>query len=142
MPNQHDRTESDADGIRLFVYGTLKRGHRLNRHLDGQSYLGEGQTLPEFRLLNCGWYPALVESNEGRSIRGEVWQVNEETLQRLDEVEDVGSGLYERREISLLAPFDDAAAITYVYLQDVTGLADCGDEWLMTSAVIDPDEAS
>lgn len=142
MPIQRDRTGADANGIRLFVYGTLKRGHRLHSHLKGQSYLGEGQTLPEFRLLNCGWYPALVESEDGRSICGEVWQVDNETLKRLDEVEDVGSGLYERREISLLAPFDDAAAITYVYLQDVTGLADCGDEWLMTSTVVDPDEAS
>lgn len=142
MPNQHDRTGADGNGIRLFVYGTLKRGHRLHSHLDGQSYLGEGRTLPEFRLLNCGWYPALVESDKGRSIRGEVWQVDDKTLQRLDEVEDVSSGLYERRVISLLAPFDDAPAITYVYLQDVTGLPDCGEEWLATSALVHFDETS
>ena len=142
MPNQHDRTGAVANSIRLFVYGTLKRGNRLHSHLDGQLYLGEGQTMPEFRLLNCGWYPALVESNDGQSIRGEVWQIDDETRRCLDEVEDVAGGLYERRVISLLAPFDDAPAITYVYLQDVTGLVDCGDEWLVTSAVVDPDEAS
>lgn len=140
MSNQHDTKAADRNDIRLFAYGTLKRGHRLHSHLDGQSYLGEGQTLPQFRLLNCGWYPALVESNEGRSIRGEVWLVDDGTLQRLDEVEDVSSGLYERRAIPLLTPFDDAPAITYVYLQDVTGMPDCGDEWLVTSALADSDE--
>lgn len=135
-------TGANGNGMRLFVYGTLKRGHPLHGHLLGQTCLGDGRTLPEFRLLNCGWYPALVESDEGRSIRGEVWEVDDETLRRLDEVEDVPSGLYERRTISLQAPFDDAPAITYVYRQDVTGLPDCGDEWLVTSALVDPDETS
>lgn len=118
--------------MRLFTYGTLKRGHRLHGHLAAQSYLGEAQTLPEFRLLNCGWYPALVESSDGRSIRGELWDVDEATSELLDEVEEVGSGLYERRLISLQPPFDDSLAIAYVYLQDVTGFSDCGDEWLLS----------
>lgn len=123
---------------RLFVYGTLKRGHRLHSHLAGQTCLGEGQTTVGFRLLKCGWYPALVESEPGLAIRGEVWEVDDETLQRLDVVEEVSSGLYERRQISLQPPFDDAPAIAYLYLQDVAGLPDCGDQWSLTSPDSDP----
>jgi hypothetical protein len=55
--------------MRLFTYGTLKRGHQLHGHLAAQSYLGDAQTLPEFRLLNCGWYPALVESSGDRRAK-------------------------------------------------------------------------
>lgn len=128
--------------MRLFTYGTLKRGHRLSCHLAGQTYLGDARTLPEFRLHNCGWYPALVESSDGRAIRGELWDVDETTMNRLDEVEDVGSGLYERRLIQLLPPFDDLPAIAYVYLQDVTGLPDCGDEWPLPDLQIEPDDSS
>lgn len=126
--------------MQLFVYGTLKRGHRLHAHLAGQKYLGEGQTRPEFRLLNCGWFPALVESSDGRSIRGEVWEVDETTLARLDEVEDVAGGLYERRLIRLRPPFDGVSTIAYVYRQDTTGMPDCGDEWPLTAEPADQDE--
>lgn len=128
--------------MRLFVYGTLKRGHRLHGCLTGQRYLGQALTLPEFKLLNCGWYPALVESGDGRAIRGELWEVDAATLKRLDEVEEVDSGLYERREISLQSPFDDAPAIAYVYLQDTTALTDCGDEWPHLPELAEPDNSS
>ena len=128
--------------MRIFTYGTLKRGHRLHGHLAGQSYLGEAQTVPEFRLHNCGWYPALVESSDGRSIRGELWDVDEATLEQLDEVEEVGSGLYERRLICLQPPFDDLPAIAYVYLRDVTGLPDCGNEWPLPDDAAEPDSPS
>jgi gamma-glutamylcyclotransferase (GGCT)/AIG2-like uncharacterized protein YtfP len=128
--------------MRLFTYGTLKRGHRLHGHLAGQSYLGEAQSLPEFRLHNCGWYPALVESSDGRSIRGELWDVDEATLMLLDEVEEVGTGLYERRWICLQPPFDDSPAIAYVYLRDSAGLPDCGNEWPLPDAPAELDDAS
>ena len=120
--------------MRIFVYGTLKRGHRLHHHLAGQRYVGPARTCAEFRLLNCGWYPALVESDAGRSICGEVWDVCEKTLERLDDVEGVSCGLYRRQMIPLLPPYDDVPAMTYVYQRSVTGLTDCGDEWTLFSA--------
>lgn len=119
----------NTNPMRLFVYGTLKRGHALHSHLEKQMFLGVGQTLPEFRLVKCSWYPAMVDTPNGRSIRGEVWEVEEATIQHLDIVEDVASGLYERRLISLLPPFDDAPSIAYVYLRETRGMPDCGEEW-------------
>jgi len=101
--------------------------------------MGPARTRAEFRLLNCGWYPALVESSAGRSISGEVWDVSEEALECLDDVEGVGGGLYGRRMIQLQPPFDDAPVMTYIYQQAVTGFSDCGDEWTLLSA--EPDQA-
>jgi gamma-glutamylaminecyclotransferase len=128
--------------MRVFTYGTLKRGHRLHSHLCGQRFIGEAWTRPEFRLHNCGWYPALVESGDGRAIHGELRDVDEATLDQLDEVEEVGNGLYERRLIPLQPPFDDSPAISYVYLGDVTGLTDCGDEWPLQNEQAEPGDAS
>jgi len=127
----------DRITMRIFVYGTLKRGHRLHHHLAGQCFVGQARTRPEYRLVNCGWYPALIESSPGRSIDGEVWEVSGETLECLDEVEGVSNGLYIRRVIALQAPFDDAPVMTYFYLQSIDGLSDCGDEWTISSAELD-----
>ena len=38
----------------LFVYGTLKKGHRLSGILDGQKFKGEYHTAPNFDILDYG----------------------------------------------------------------------------------------
>ena len=47
---------------RLFVYGTLKQGQGRSVLLDGQTFLGEAQTEPHYRLFSCGPFPCLVEA--------------------------------------------------------------------------------
>ena len=114
----------------IFVYGTLKRGDVRAWLLDGQLYRGKAKTLPNYRLFNTGDYPALVEAAPlglpGRAIIGELWRVDDDCLARLDEEEGVDEGLYERRMIELT---DTQHAWTYVYLQPVDGMDDCGDAW-------------
>lgn len=46
--------------VRLFVYGSLKRGGRHHDELDGAVFLGEATTLPGYRLEPLGEYLALV----------------------------------------------------------------------------------
>jgi gamma-glutamylcyclotransferase (GGCT)/AIG2-like uncharacterized protein YtfP len=115
----------------VFVYGTLKRGLRLNHHLAGQEFIGVTATQPFYELFNCGWYPGLVECSNGISITGEIWQVDETGLTILDEVEgSVGeTPLFVRRPISLLAPYDEEKVIAYFYVQDVSQLRRCGPSW-------------
>ena len=87
---------------RLPIYGTLKRGHVAHRFLANQSFCGEGRTLPEFRLLELGWYPGLAPCATGEvglAIEGEVWEVSPECLEELDAYE---SDEYDRRVISLV----------------------------------------
>ena len=116
----------------VFVYGTLQRGGTLHEHLAGQQFVGAAQTREDYRLYRIDWYPGLVDASspgQGLAIHGEVWDVDEVTLAVLDQVEDVESGLYERRPIRLQKPFDQTEVIAYFYLGDVEGCPDNGDRW-------------
>jgi gamma-glutamylcyclotransferase (GGCT)/AIG2-like uncharacterized protein YtfP len=87
-------------GHRIFVYGTLRTGGRLHGHLKGQQEVGPGKTVG--MLYDVGSFPAAVfrddivpdaiprharEQREIPVIFGEVWEVDPETLARLDMVE-------------------------------------------------------
>ena len=87
-------------------------------------------TAARYRLFDCGSYPGLViaESN-GLAIEGEVYEVSEACLERLDEEEGVDIGLYERCRIQLKSPFDDIEIEAYFYLGDCRTLSDCGVRW-------------
>ena len=113
---------------RLFIYGTLKRGHSRSANLVGQQFLGEAKTLACYRLFDCGSYPGLVENEQGLEIVGEVWSVDEACLRQLDLVEAVEEGLYRRAQIKLQPPFDSPVE-SYFYLLPVEKLKDCGDCW-------------
>jgi len=111
----------------LFVYGTLKRGFSNHAVLAGQEFVGEACTLPRYRLLDHGPHPSLVEAvGAGRSIRGEIWNVDHATLARLDVFEQVDH-LFSRREIALV---DNSTTVyAYFYRGDVTGLPECLEWW-------------
>ena len=113
----------------LFIYGTLKRGDCRHSALAGQTFVGEARTAPRYRLYNIGSYPGLVEATDGIAIEGELWRIDEACLARLDEVEGVDEGLYERRGIQLAEPQVDSSVQSYFFLQSPTGLADCGPCW-------------
>lgn len=115
---------------RLFVYGTLKRGDVRAGALAGQNFLGEAWTEPQYRLFDCGEYPALVEvAIDGIRVQGELYDVSPDRLAMLDEVEGVAEGLYARQPIALAPPFEASPVEAYFYRQSVHGLPDCGERW-------------
>lgn len=122
-------TATSPPSIRIFVYGTLKRGYERAFVLQGQRLLGEAATRPRYRIFDCGEYPGLVDAEQGVSIHGELWSVDSACLRRLDEVEGVAYRLYERREVQLLEPYADAPVQAYFYLRSTNGLPDCGNCW-------------
>jgi gamma-glutamylaminecyclotransferase len=69
----------------LFVYGSLKRGQRHHRELGGARFVGTARTLPEYRLLDLGTYPALARGR--RAIVGELFEIDAEAFERLDSFE-------------------------------------------------------
>lgn len=117
----------------IFVYGSLKRGYRLHDLLCDQTFMGRASTECCYRLFDLGEYPGLVDSVDGVSVNGEVYQVADHCLVRLDRAEGVDEGLYERRPIRLLQcpasvrPSDTVEA--WFYRRSVSGLRDCGQEW-------------
>jgi len=111
----------------IFVYGTLKRGQRNHHFLNNQKFLGDAQTEPRYRLYDAGRHPALVDDPQnGIAVQGEVWQVSEETLQKLDEYEGMPD-YFSRKSIHLQGW--DTSVQAYFFNGDVTNLKDCGDCW-------------
>ena len=111
---------------RLFIYGTLKQGQARSSLLDRQTFLGEAKTEPHYRLFNCAAFPCLVETEDGVCVEGELCQVDDACLALLDQVEAVDSGLFERREVRMVAAEGMEA---YFYRGSVEGLEDCGGTW-------------
>jgi len=104
----------------VFVYGTLKRGGSNHHFLEGQRFVTEAQTKPLFALYDLGGYPGLVRTLEApESVMGELWEVDELALSRLDVLEGLEAGEYRRVPIPLAPPHEDREVEGYEYLLDV-----------------------
>jgi gamma-glutamylaminecyclotransferase len=115
---------------RVFVYGTLKRGCRNHHHLAGQQFLGEAHTLSGYTLYLLGDYPGMVRSDDAsHDVAGEVWAVDADCLAKLDELEGVAEGLYERVPINLAPSFAGQPVETYLYLRSLDGRPAIGSVW-------------
>lgn len=99
MPSRPTAPASPPESLRLFVYGTLKRGESNHGLLGGRSPVRTARTTPSYELVDLGDYPAMVEGGD-TAVFGEVYAVDTETLDRVDEFEEHPS-LYERRTIRL-----------------------------------------
>lgn len=94
QPNQLE------DGmIRVFVYGTLKKGHGNNAALKNSQFLGRATIEGNLTLISMGWYPGLVRAGERQTIYGEVYAIDEDTLHTLDLIEG-HPNFYERRKFA------------------------------------------
>lgn len=116
----------------IFVYGTLKRGLCNHRYLAGQRFLGAAVTEPHYRMYDLGGYPGMIETarDQGVAVVGEVWEVDEAALKKLDWLEDVDGGEYTRVPIALEAPMDLLGPVQgYLYLRSVGGLPEVGTTW-------------
>ena len=94
--------------MKLFVYGTLRRGERAHRLLGGAPLVAHGRTEPRFRLVDMGGYPALVEGG-ATAVAGEIYDVADARVPELDRFEEVPE-LYQR----VLLPIGDYVAWAYV----------------------------
>jgi gamma-glutamylcyclotransferase (GGCT)/AIG2-like uncharacterized protein YtfP len=88
----------------VFVYGSLKTGHRLNRWLNESTYEGAAM-LYGYRMYDLGAFPGIVPMPEGarrdsECVRGEVWLVPDWLLPSLDRVEGVPN-LYTRERVTV-----------------------------------------
>ena len=87
----------------LFVYGTLKQGHPRCKHLSGQRYLGTARTSQSYSMYKVSnSFPGLVEaftSHPAQRIYGEMYEVDGDCLDILDDIEGVSEGMYKRMDI-------------------------------------------
>jgi gamma-glutamylcyclotransferase (GGCT)/AIG2-like uncharacterized protein YtfP len=97
---------------KVFVYGTLKSGHGNNRLLRESQMLGRCVLHLPYTFVHLGGFPGLVRTNPTpapRPVGGEVWEVDERTLARLDMLEGHPS-FYER--LTIETPFGTAWTYT------------------------------
>lgn len=113
-----------------FLYGTLKRGGRYHDLLAGQKFIGEAHTVAGYTLYQPADYPAMVRSVEDtEGVTGELWEVSEPCLAKLDALEGLKQRLYERLPIRLRAPHDKVIAESYFYLRLLIGCPHLGSTW-------------
>ena len=105
----------------LFIYGTLMPGLRLQAEMHGARFVAAAQ-VPG-RLVDVGRFPGLLQG-EGL-VTGEVYEVDDAHLARLDVVEGMVRGdrtasQYWREEVTVLSgPLQGQPVQTYVYNRPV-----------------------
>lgn len=110
---------------RIFVYGTLKRDRSNHHWLKGQRFIAEARTQPIYRLYDMGGYPGMIRDDNGVAVEGEIWEVDSLGLTRLDVLEDIEGGEYER----VLLELEGERVEGYLFLRDVSGRPDAGACW-------------
>ena len=95
--------------MKVFVYGTLKKGFSNHQTLDRSSghFIAECETVAKFTMVNVGHFPGVIPG-DSYTIKGEVYEVD--SLNYLDMLEGFPH-LYVREEV-LLANGD----IAWIYL--------------------------
>ncbi|HRD76625.1 MAG TPA: gamma-glutamylcyclotransferase [Hyphomicrobiaceae bacterium] len=90
----------------VFVYGTLKRSFPNHGYLDGQRFIGEARTVEAWPLIVQGRYfspVVLPEPGVGHRVGGEIWEVDDACLTRLDELESIGKPTgYTRDQVKVV----------------------------------------
>lgn len=106
--------------MRLFVYGTLKRGFTLNEHTIGGDnscrYIGEGK-IEGFDMYSNGSYPYIVPvEDKSHKVSGEIWEVNDSVMMtRLRGIECE----YQETTVQVVTELGVEDCIAYVYMRDV-----------------------
>ncbi|NPB06931.1 MAG: gamma-glutamylcyclotransferase, partial [Aquificae bacterium] len=88
---------------KVFVYGTLKRGcgaHELVLEAGGR-FIAEAVTKDLWVMRTNGLYPAVLPSESGHPVAGELYELPEEGLKLLDRYEGYPE-LYGRKKVAVL----------------------------------------
>lgn len=103
---------------KVFVYGSLLSGLGNHPLIESSHFLGKAISPKEFSMIDLGWFPGIIPAIEGNAVEivGEVYEVDDSTLQRLDRLEGYRperptSGLYNKTTIET----EFGPAVAYVY---------------------------
>lgn len=95
--SKKSKKDVDYGKIRIFVYGTLKKGRANNAVLrqSGAEFLGYDKVTIEGSFVDMGHFPAIIKHDEGGSVEnpdpttifGEVWFGSQEIIKSCDVLE-------------------------------------------------------
>lgn len=87
----------------VFVYGTLKKGFpNHNNYMGSAKRLGKYQTVEKYPLVLCGarYVPCMINSpGKGHHVEGELYEVDDECLNRIDALEGIQDSDGYRRTV-------------------------------------------
>lgn len=102
-----------------FVYGTLMSGYGNHRLLQDSTFYAPGITVDQYNFFTLGPFPAVQKSetaDDQHRVEGELYQINDRTLARLDQLESNGSlYLRRRRAIEVFLEAKPTRMIAWVY---------------------------
>lgn len=82
--------------VKVFVFGTLKRGYSNHVVLGGEHRLvGEAETTSCYRMYSAG-FPVILADGDGHRVTGELYEVPPKQLIHLDRLEGEGR-MYDRK---------------------------------------------
>ena len=95
----------------VFVYGTLRRGgvRAMPEVFPGAKFVGRASVRGS--LYDLGDYPGLLLGGSGSTVAGEVYEVDDAILNRMDDIEAADDYRRRRVEVSL----DTGASACWVY---------------------------
>jgi gamma-glutamylaminecyclotransferase len=116
---------------RVFVYGTLKKGFPNNEHyMTSARFVGKYCTLEKYPLVLFGnrYVPGMLDCpGEGHHIEGELFEVNDKNLARIDLLEGTHeSDGYRRQSIAVksMDKIEPNQIQAYAYLLDAQVIKD------------------
>lgn len=101
--------------MKIFIYGSLKKGfynHDVLKSIDAR-FIKNVQTTPDYLLVDLTYFPGLVRSENGKSIKGELYEIDEQGKKILDILEAVPT-LYKDEVIQLNTGQN---VMTYIYVK-------------------------
>ena len=117
----------------LFVYGSLKKGHKHHSMLGKDSvFIGKVETEPDYLLYDTGPYPGMIQvkQGEGRAIEGELYRLQPKQMLALDKRVPYQ---FKKREIRIRGiEVGRAKALTHIWDYSVDKFLDCGTSWPRT----------
>jgi len=99
--------------MRVFVYGTLKRGWHNHRLLATAQFVGNATLDGTHVLLDAG-FPVCMVHPQGATVTGEVYEVDGRTLANLDQLE--GEGRMYHRQPKEITYADGTADVAWTYM--------------------------
>jgi gamma-glutamylcyclotransferase (GGCT)/AIG2-like uncharacterized protein YtfP len=108
---------------RVFVYGTLKRGHSNHALLETSRFVSEAATLETYWMITTGVFPVVLDAvptgfgHLPLAIAGEIYHVDDATLGELDRLEREGRS-YHRKVTEVFEDGRKVQAHIYVGVAD------------------------
>jgi len=112
------RSTREGQQHRLFVYGTLKRGfHWHSKFLKRARFVGAAETVDRFPLVvGASGVPYLLyQPGRGETVVGELYEVDDESLQNMDSYEGIDKEYYWRETV-LVKRVDQGEAVSEAFM--------------------------